>query len=88
MKRISITAIVVLVGVAGALAFRVLRDRPAAPQKNVVLIVLDTFRVDKLGCSGNALGLTPALDGFARRSVRFDQAFSQCRGNGANLPFL
>jgi len=39
---------------------------PAAdPPPNVVVIVLDTLRADRLGCYGHSGGLTPALDELA-----------------------
>jgi len=44
--------------------------------RNVVLVITDTVRADKLGCYGNERGLTPCLDAFARSGVRFDQASS------------
>lgn len=44
--------------------------------RNVVLILIDTLRADKLGCYGNTLGLTPNIDQIASEGFRFDQAFS------------
>jgi arylsulfatase A-like enzyme len=52
------------------------RFHSSLPTKNVVLIVLDTVRADKLGCYGNQQGLTPEIDKFAKSAVRFDQFFS------------
>jgi arylsulfatase A-like enzyme len=43
---------------------------PAA-RPNILLIVLDTLRADRLGCYGNTAGLSPALDAFAAGSTRF-----------------
>lgn len=42
--------------------------------KNVVLIVLDTQRVDRIGVYGYSKPLTPNLDQFSRKSVVFDYA--------------
>ena len=39
---------------------------------NVIWIVADTFRRDHIGAYGNPTIRTPALDGLAARSVRFD----------------
>ena len=39
---------------------------------NVIWIVADTFRRDHIGAYGNSTIRTPALDGLAARSVRFD----------------
>ncbi|MHC4944329.1 MAG: sulfatase-like hydrolase/transferase [Planctomycetota bacterium] len=38
---------------------------------NVLLITLDTTRADHIGCYGRKPGLTPAIDGLAKRGVRF-----------------
>lgn len=43
--------------------------------KNVILIVSDTFRRDHLGYSGNAQMRTPHLDRFAEQATVFDYAF-------------
>lgn len=43
---------------------------------NVLLISIDTLRADHLGCYGYQKP-TPALDAFAAKGVRFEQAISQ-----------
>ncbi len=43
---------------------------------NFVWIVADTFRQDHLGCYGNDEIRTPALDGLATESVRFDRHYA------------
>ena len=48
--------------------------RPPSP--NVVVVVLDTTRRDRLGCYGHPGGLTPALDSLARVGTVFENAFS------------
>ncbi len=46
-----------------------------APQRfNVLLLTLDTTRVDALSCYGGPLAKTPRLDALARESLRFTQA--------------
>lgn len=47
---------------------------PAPP--NVVVVLTDTLRADRLGCYGNSRGLTPYLDTIAKSSVRFEEAAS------------
>jgi arylsulfatase A-like enzyme len=48
---------------------------PEEPQRcNVVLIVADTVRADRLSCYGYARQTTPHIDAFAADSVRFTQA--------------
>lgn len=47
---------------------------PNAP--NVLFIVLDTLRADRLGCYGYALPTTPFLDRYSRQAVLFEKAFA------------
>ena len=82
MKRSSLVVLALAVVAVVVVGYRALRSTPSAPSqpqppmKNVVLIVLDTVRADRLGCYGSDLGLTPQIDEFARSAVRFDRAFS------------
>ena len=48
-----------------------------ADPPDVLLIVVDTLRVDRLGAYGNERGLTPFLDSLAERSYVFQNAFAQ-----------
>ncbi len=58
------------------------RSAAAAPQAqggaqppNIMLVISDQFRADNLGCMGmNPMGMTPNLDGLARRGVLFRSA--------------
>jgi len=45
--------------------------------RGVIVLDIDTLRADALGCYGNALGTSPAIDAFAARAARFDWTFSQ-----------
>jgi len=49
---------------------------PARP-RNVLFILVDTLRADRLGIYGYGRRTSPNLDAFARRAVRFDNARSQ-----------
>lgn len=49
--------------------------RPAGPP-NVVLVVIDTLRADRLGSYGDRRGLTPFLDGLAARGAVFRNAYA------------
>ncbi len=49
--------------------------KPAA-RPNVVVIVIDTLRADKLGSQGGERGLTPGIDAFAGEGVLFERAFN------------
>ncbi len=51
--------------------------RPSAETEkpvNVLLVVVDTLRADRLGCQGNSSGLTPSIDRAAAGGVRFSRA--------------
>lgn len=50
--------------------------RSRRPQYNVVLISLDTLRMDRMSLYGAARSTTPAIDDLAARGVRFTNAFS------------
>jgi arylsulfatase A-like enzyme len=51
--------------------------REEAPRRpNILLIVIDTLRADRLGCYGNRRGLTPFLDSLAARGVLFENAYA------------
>ena len=43
---------------------------------NVLLITIDTLRVDRVGAFGGRAGLTPNLDALAASGVRFTRAYS------------
>ena len=44
---------------------------------NVILITVDTLRADKIGCYGNPLVRTPAMDALAAGGIRFEDCISQ-----------
>ncbi|MEQ1566665.1 MAG: sulfatase [Myxococcota bacterium] len=52
------------------------REPAAGGAPNLVLVTIDTLRVDPLGPWGGDPGLTPALSAFAADSTVFDQAIS------------
>ncbi len=80
--------LVALLAVLWAGGARVLA-RPAAPgaaphaatapagAPNVILLMVDTLRADRLGAYGNAGAKTPAIDGLATDGVRGARTFSQ-----------
>lgn len=43
---------------------------------NLIWITADTFRRDHLGCYGNDVIHTPALDALAERPIRFDRHYA------------
>jgi len=71
-------------GAAGGLAFprrhATASPRPSgstAARPSILLITIDTLRVDHVSCYGYARATTPAIDAFAREAVLFTQAFAQ-----------
>lgn len=48
----------------------------APRRENVVLVVIDALRADRLGCYGHDRPVSPFIDSLARRSVVFDQAYA------------
>lgn len=52
------------------------RQRATPENPNVVLVVMDTLRADRLSCYGYPLPTTPHLDALAARGLRYEQAYS------------
>ena len=75
MTRGRISLFVVLLsalGLGGSAACRT-----PAPRPNVIFILLDTLRSDRLSSYGYGKPTTPNLDAFAKDGVLFEQARSQ-----------
>ncbi len=55
-----------------------LRAEPQNPDQppNVLLVIIDTLRADKLGCYGSQRIKTPHIDGLAKRGVLFTRTFA------------
>jgi arylsulfatase A-like enzyme len=70
-------------GTAGFSAVRVVREvsRPraaaTAARPNVLFLMVDTLRADRLGCYGAEPTLSPTLDALAARGTLFEQAVAQ-----------
>lgn len=47
------------------------RTRATTEQPNIVLIIIDTLRSDRLGCYGHSKPTSPTLDKLAERGTRF-----------------
>jgi len=62
------------VALAALVAGGVLLARRDRPPKNLLVVSLDTFRADRVGCYGYTPAQTPRLDGLAARGLRFAQA--------------
>ncbi|MBU0637346.1 MAG: sulfatase [Planctomycetes bacterium] len=74
--RTIAAALVSLLGLGLASCTEQRASRDTGKRPNVLVIVVDTLRADKLGCHGNVLGLTPNIDTLAAQSVRFERAYS------------
>jgi len=51
--------------------------KPGDKKPNIIFILIDTLRADRLGAYGHTGGYTPTLDSIASESVVFDQAIAQ-----------
>ncbi len=51
-------------------------DSTPLQRTNLLIVTLDTTRVDALGCYGGPQGVSPTIDEFARTGVRFDRAYT------------
>jgi arylsulfatase A-like enzyme len=72
------TALVIALIATAAFLALARDERPPAAQEepNVVVLAIDTLRVDHVGSYGYARPTTPNLDRFARAGVRFQNAYS------------
>jgi tetratricopeptide (TPR) repeat protein len=43
---------------------------------NVLLVTIDTLRVDRVGAYGSARGVTPTIDEFAKAGIRFERTYA------------
>jgi arylsulfatase A-like enzyme len=60
----------------GSLALAALASCGAEPLPDVVLVVLDTVRADRLSLHGHDVRTSPELDAFAAGATRFDHAIA------------
>jgi len=72
-RRALAAAALMVLTVAGC---RRTRTRVVEGAPNVLLIVVDTQRADRLGCYGGPPGVTPFLDALAERSFVFRRAYA------------
>lgn len=74
LRRRSLLGTVLLVVAAGCGG-----DRESTPQRpDVLLLVIDTLRADRLGCYGYPRPTSPVIDGIAARGAVFTRASAQC----------
>jgi len=70
---IGVAALAAVIGLAVASTIALRRPDP---HPNVLLIVVDTLRADRLGCYGYERETSPRLDALAREGTRFDAAYA------------
>jgi arylsulfatase len=51
-------------------------EAASAPRPNIIFILVDTLRADRLGCYGHPGGLSPMMDELARQGVLFERAIA------------
>ncbi|MGH7897182.1 MAG: sulfatase [Candidatus Binatia bacterium] len=61
---------------------------PPSGAKNLVLIVVDALRADRLGCYGYPRPTSPNIDALAERSVVFERAVAQYPATGPSFGSL
>ncbi len=75
-------AIACCVGIFSFLTLSCWRDAPAPLPKTLILVTIDTLRVDHLPFAGYPRNVAPFLDQLARESVVFTQAISASSHTG------
>lgn len=58
---------------------------PEGPPRHLLLIVVDTLRVDRVGVYGYARDTTPHLDRFAEDAVRFERSYAAAPWTGPSI---
>ena len=65
-----------------------LTNIPIMKQPNVLLLTIDTLRADWLGCYGHPKPISPNIDKFAKKSMRFTQAVTGGSWTQAAFPVM
>lgn len=52
------------------------KSPPLVPPENVIIVVVDALRADRLGCYGSTAALTPEIDKLANTGLVFTAAYS------------
>ena len=84
MKRTLQAAIAAVLVTAAFFALRRYLA-PSASRPNIVLIIIDTLRADKLGAYGFSPSVSPELDRYAAEGAMFEQAYSQSSWTRASV---
>jgi len=65
-------------GTFGCRDTRGVRTEELAGKPNIILLVIDTLRADRVGCYGNGDGLTPSIDAVREDGVLFENVIVPC----------
>ncbi len=91
-RRQSRTTLLAAVGALAALAAsfgcRAPRAEAKPPRPNVLLIVVDALRADRLGCYGYARETSPNLDALAAEGVLFQDVMAPADETSLSIPSL
>ena len=63
-------------------------ERAPTPPPNIVVMLVDTLRWDRLGAYGSDRGLTPFMDEFASTATVFHRAYAQSSWTNASVASL
>jgi arylsulfatase len=65
------------------------RAEPVAPRApDIIFILIDTLRADRVGAFGNRRGLTPFLDSLAARGTAFQRTYAQSSWTSPSIASL
>jgi arylsulfatase A-like enzyme len=76
LPAVSVLCSVLAAGLFAADRLRLLTPREGGARPNVLLIVLDTVRADRLSAYGYPRPTTPELDSFANRAIRYTDFYA------------
>jgi arylsulfatase A-like enzyme len=76
-RAAALAALTPCIAVAAACGARDASRTSPGTVDNVVLVVADTLRADRLGCYGYPLGLTPSADRMAAKGTLFEHCYAQ-----------
>lgn len=74
-----------LTAILGAILFSTGALDKNEPELNILLLTVDSFRPDRLGCYGAERAHTPNIDRLARRGVTFTRAYSTAAWTNPSL---
>ncbi|MEA2062408.1 MAG: sulfatase [Gemmatimonadota bacterium] len=64
------------------------RTEPPPGAPDVIIVLLDCLRADRLGVQGYSRNITPVIDSFARQSVIYTRAYAQAPHTRPSVPTL